>query len=234
MPDEPEPYSSEPSVRRVPPSGGSSAPPRVSPRNDPPALGASQLSPVLRPRGHDRRNGPLDQQRSHGVALGAPIGDQPLGLAALRTVAADAPVLQRRLQAFDLRRGSLLHLYSAWSPRAIGQDHELCSLASCRLPDQRPPFLAGMHRPSLKHSSPRPFCGSSRWSKQARHRCKSTSAAAQAVNHRWTVRFAPYRAGHALHGSPVPRIHRIPSKHRRSSAGGRPPFVRRLRRGSCS
>src|SRR5215475_8501310 len=79
-------------------------PPRVSPGNDPPALVASQLSPVLmrgdsviRPRGNDRLDGPLDQQRSHGVALGAPIGDQPLGLAALRTAAADAPVLQRRL-----------------------------------------------------------------------------------------------------------------------------------------
>ena len=90
--------------------------PRVGTLDDPPALVTSQLSPVLmrgdsvvRPCRGDRLDGTLDQHNAHGVAVVASIGKQPLGLAALRTAATDASVLQRRLQEFDLRGGSLLH-----------------------------------------------------------------------------------------------------------------------------
>jgi hypothetical protein len=43
----------------------------------------------------------------------------------------------------------------------------------------------------------------------------------------------PYLRGSALHGAPVHRIHRMPSKHVRGSAGGRPPRGVPLRRGRC-
>jgi hypothetical protein len=125
-------------------------------------------------------------------------------------------------------------MYSERSTCAIGQYHELCALAAFRLPDQRTPLLAGMNLPSMQHASQCTFWRPSRWSRKARHIFKSTSDAARAVSRRWTVLLAPYLAGSSLHGAPIQRIHRIPSKHWRSSAGGRSPFVRRLRRGRGS
>ena len=206
--------------------------PRVRPFDDPPAPVPPQLTPILMrrpsvvaPCRDDRLDVPLDQQCPRGVAVVAPIRDQPLGPAALRPGAADAPVPQRRLQARDLRGGRLLHVYSERSTRAIGQNHELCSLASFRLPDQRAPFFATMNMPSMKHSSQRTFFPSSSWSRKARHMSSRTPASAHSVSLRWTVLFAPYRFGSSLQGAPVHRIHKMPSKHWRSSTRGRPPCL---------
>ena len=215
--------------------------PRVSALNDPAPLVSSQLAPVL-VRRHavvltsrdDRLNISFDQQSSHFVAVLTPVCNQPLGLAPLGAAASDAPVQERLLKEFHFRGGSLLHVYSERSTRAIGQYHELCSLASFSLPDQRTPFFAVMNMPSMKHSSHRTFFLSSSWSRKARHIFKSTSPSAHCFNRRWTVLLEPYRSGNSLHGAPVQRIQRTPSKHLRSSAGGRPPFVRRLRHGSSA
>jgi hypothetical protein len=76
--------------------------------------------------------------------------------------------------------------------------------------------------PSMKHSSHRTRCRSSNWARNARHRFSSTPVYAHSHNRRCTVLLLPYRGGSAHHGDPVHRIHRIPSKHRRASAGGRP------------
>jgi hypothetical protein len=152
-------------------------PPRVRPLDEPPAPIPPQLTPVLMrrpavvaPCRDDRLAVPLDQQCPRGVAVVSTIRDQPPGPAALGPAPADAPVPQRRLQERYLRGGSLLHVYSEWSSRAIGQYHALCSLAAFRLPDPRAPFFATRHRPSMKHSSQRTFCLSSSWSRKARHR----------------------------------------------------------------
>jgi hypothetical protein len=56
---------------------------------------------------------------------------------------------------------------------------------------------------------------------------------AQRHRRRCTVLFEPYRSGNSLHGAPVQRIHKIPSKHWRSPAGGRPPLRERFRLGRC-
>lgn len=214
--------------------------PRVRPLYDPPTPIPPQLTPVLMrrppvmvPRRNNRLDVPLDQQCPRGIAIISTIGDQPPGPAALGTASADMPVPQRRLQELYPRGGSRLRLYAERSTRAIGQNHELCSLASFRLPDQRAPLFAVMHRPSMKHSSQRTFCLASSWSK-ARHRSSRTPDSAHAISLRWTVLFEPYRLGSSLQSAPVPRIQRTPSKHWRSSAGGQPPFLRFGRLGNCS
>jgi hypothetical protein len=97
-------------------------------------------------------------------------------------------------------------VYSERSTRAIGQCHELCSLASFRLPDQRIPFVALMNMPSMTHASQRTFCRSSSWSSSARHLFKRTSDAAHAVSRRCMVLFEPYLSGNALQGAPVHSI----------------------------
>jgi hypothetical protein len=47
----------------------------------------------------------------------------------------------------------------------------------------------------------------------------------QRASRSWTVLFLPYRSGSSFQGAPVQRIQRIPSKHLRSSAGGRPALI---------
>jgi hypothetical protein len=48
-------------------------------------------------------------------------------------------------------------------------------------------------------------------------------SASQSRSRRQHVVGLPYRRGNSLHGAPVHKIQRIPSKHWRSSARGRPP-----------
>ena len=215
--------------------------PRVCSLDDPSALVSSELPSVLvrgdaivPARRDDWLNVTLEQQRTHLVAVIPTICNQPLGLATFGSASSDAPILQGLFEQFHLRWGSLLHVYSERSTLAIGQYHELCSLASFSLPDQRAPFFAVMNMPSMKHSSHRTFFLSSNWSRKARHMFRSTSDSAHSFKRRWTVLFEPYLSGNSLQGAPVQRIQRMPSKHKRSSAGGRPPFFRRLRLGSSA
>jgi hypothetical protein len=124
-------------------------------------------------------------------------------------------------------------VYSERSTRAIGQYHELCSLAALGLTDFRAPFFAATNMPSMKHSFHRTFCRSLSWSDKARHNFNSTPLSAHWHRRRWTADFEPYRCGNSLQGAPVQRIQRMPSKHWRSLTGGLPPFRLDLRVGSC-
>jgi hypothetical protein len=196
-----------------------------------------QLTPILVGRGgivtaggNDRIDSPLDQQGAHRVAVVAAVGNQSLRLFAAHC----ADVVQRRFEELDFRRGSLLHVNSERSPRAIGQYHKLRSLAALGRPDQGPPFLAVTNVPSTKHSSQCTFWRSSSWSNTARHRFSNTPLWAHWHSRRCTVLGLPCRAGNSLHGAPVHRIHKMPSKHFRSSAGGRPPLGRAARGGNTS
>jgi hypothetical protein len=67
-----------------------------------------------------------------------------------------------------------------------------------------------------------------------RHMVSRTPVSSQSLSRRQHVLALPYRDGRALHGAPVQRIQRIPSKHCRSSTRGRPPWGRAFGRGSCS
>jgi hypothetical protein len=214
--------------------------PRVTPLYDPSSLVPSHLSPVLMrcycvvaPRWNNRLNPSLHKQRPHPIAVVPTVADQPLRLTSLAFARPHLNIVERRFDKFDFRRGSLLQVYSDRSTRAIGQYHKLCSLAAFSLPDQRTPFLARMNMPSMKHSSQRTFCWSESWSRKARQRCSKTSLSAHSVRRRWTALLEPYLSGSSLQGAPVHRIHKMPSKHLRSSSGGRPPFRERLRLGKC-
>lgn len=188
---------------------------------------------VVGTRWDDRLNVSLEQQHSRRVAVVGPIPNQSFGLVASPIAMTNGHTVQCRFQQFHFRRGSLLHVYSERSTRAIGQYHKLCSLASFSLPDQRTPFFAVTNMPSIKHSFHRIFCRSFSWFKKARQRLRSTPFSAHWHSRRCTVLFEPYRSGNSLQGAPVHRIHRMPSKHLRSFAGGRPPVRERFRLGMC-
>jgi hypothetical protein len=167
---------------------------------------------IVRTRRDNRLDVSLDEHRAHLIAVVTAIRNQSPGLAAPGSTASDAAISQRHLQELYFRGGSLLHAYSERSTRAIGQYHELCSLASFSLPDQRAPSFAVMNIPSMKHSSHRTFLRSSNWSRKARHILGSTSDSAHCFKRRLTVLLEPYRSGNSPHGAPVQRIQRMPSK----------------------
>ena len=169
--------------------------PGVTALNDPSPLVASHPSSILVRRNRviaARRDHRFDatfhQKGSHLVAVISSIADQALRLAAPTLACLYLDVVQCRLNEFHLRRGSLLQVYSERSPRAIGQYHKLCSLATFSLPDQWTPFLARMNMPSMKHSSQRTFCRSESWFKKARQRFSQTPVSAHCFRRRWTAR----------------------------------------------
>ena len=215
--------------------------PTVAPLDDPSPFVPSHLAPILVRRDSviaARRDNRLDvvlhQQCSHRVAVISPIPDQPLRLTPFASADLNFSAVERRFNELHLRRGSLLQVYSEPSTRAIGQYHKLCSLAAFSLSDQRTPFFARINIPSMKHSFQRTFCWSDSWSRNARQRFRSSSLSAHSLRRRWSALFEPYLSRSSLQGAPIHRIHRMPSKHLRSSSGGRPPLRERLRVGKCS
>jgi hypothetical protein len=205
--------------------------PRVASLDDQLALIQSQLSSILMccnhvvfERGDNRLDHTINQKCLDLVAVVPTIANQTFRFAVLAFAGFDTNVLQCRLDQGHFHGGSLLHIYSEQSTRAIGQYRKLSPLAAFSLPDQRIPFFARTNIPSMKHSSQRTFCWSESWLRKARHRFRRTSVSAHYLRRRWTVLFEQYFSGNSLHGAPVKRIQRIPLNHFRSSTVGRPPF----------
>ena len=179
---------------------------------------------VVLPLGDDRVNAASSQHRTGGVRVVASIPDEPLRRSFFHGI-------ERRLQQLHLRRGRRVQVKSERSTLAINQYHKLRSFPAFCLAHFEPPFLAEANVPSTKHASQRTCWRSESWAKKA---CQTFSRVPSLVHfrsRRYTLEGWPYREGNSLHGAPVQRIQRIPSKHFRSSLGGRPPFRSFLRQG---
>ena len=215
--------------------------PRVGALDDPSALVPSEFAsilmrrhPVVPTRRDDRLDVTFDQQRTRRIAVLTTVCNQPLRLvrsASLPTSPLDLHRVESAFEQFNFRRGSRLHAYSERSTRAICQYHKLCPLAAFGLAHTLAPFFAVTNMPSTKHSFQRILRASLSWSRKARHKFKRTSLSAHSQRRRWTALFEPYRSGSSLHGAPVQRIHKMPSKHWRLLSGGRPLRLSGLRLG---
>lgn len=203
------------------------------PLDDPAASIAAQFSAilvrcihVLALRRNDRIDASLTQRVAQGVAVIPSIRHQ-----AIRVAPRSARSVRARhgdggeglLEELNFRRGRRVQVCSQRSTLAIDQKHPLRTFASLRLPDLEPPFFAGAKLPSAKHSSQRSLSRSFKSARKARHRLSSVPSASQLKSRRQQVVGLPYLRGSSLQGAPVQRIQRIPSKHFRSSARGRPP-----------
>jgi hypothetical protein len=149
--------------------------PRIRALDHPASLLSSQLASVLMrchvviaPRRKDWFNVALEQHDARGIAVIRAITNQPFRLTPFPVAMTHRHTIQGWFQQLYFRRGSLLHVYSERSTRAIGQYHKLCSLASFSLPDQVPPFFAVTNMPSIKHSFQRIFWRSFNWLRNAR------------------------------------------------------------------
>lgn len=219
------------------------AQPRKRPLDDPTAAVAPQLAPVLVRRirvvllrRDDRFDPTLREPGSQSVAVVAAVQHQPLRFRPrpprpMRTSHLDRG--DRLLEELGLARTGRVQVCSQRSTRAIDQKHPLRTLAALGLPDSGAPFFAGAKLPSPKHSSQRTFSASFNSARNARHNASNVPSSSHWRSRRQQVVELPYARGSIFHGAPLHRIHRMPSKHRRGSAAGRPPRGLCWRRGTC-
>jgi hypothetical protein len=210
----------------------------------PPPLVPTELAPILMgrdrvvaPTRNDRLDPAVDKALPSSIAIESAIGDQTIGVFPRSTRMmrpGDRDRVERRFEEPDFRRGRRVQVNSDRSTRAICQYHKLRSLAPLGLANAEPPFFAGMNVPSMKHSFQRSCCRSFSWARKARHRSSRTPLRVHWDSRRQHVVGLPYRRGSSLQGALVQRIQRMPSKHLRSSAHGRPPFGAGLCAGRCS
>ena len=112
------------------------------------------------------------------------------------------------------------------NPLAVRHHHPLRAFALFGFPDAGPPFFAGAKLPSMKAScqSKAPLESSS--AKKARQISSQTPISSHSFRRRQQVDELGYLLGRSSHLAPVLSIQRIPSRTRRLSAGGLPPFGR--------
>jgi hypothetical protein len=104
----------------------------------------------------------------------------------------------------------------------VDQYHPLRPLATLGLTDGGAPFLAGAKLPSKKVSSHLSRPSSSSAPSKVRHASNQTPSSSHCCSRRQQVEGEGNSSGRKRQAAPVCRIHRMPSKHARFRAGGRP------------
>jgi len=136
----------------------------------------------------------------------------------------DSDFSNNLIKESDLSRRGTVGMASERNTLAIDQYQALRSLAPLGLPDSCAPFFAGKKLASTNTSSHSRMPLWSNSERKARHMSLRTSSSYQSLRRRQQVDGCGYFFGRSFHLAPVLSIHRIPSKTKRSSAGGRPPL----------
>jgi hypothetical protein len=113
----------------------------------------------------------------------------------------------------------------------VSQYHPLRALATLGFTNCFAPFFAGAKLPSKKASSHLNKPSASRAPSKVRHADSQTPRSSHCLNRRQQVEGDGYASGRKRHAAPVCRTHRMPSRHARFDAQGRP-RLSLLRRGS--
>jgi len=136
--------------------------------------------------------------------------------------------IQRCLDQFRFVRGRACHVHSERKTLAARHHHKLCTFSTFGFSHAEAPFFAGQNVPSAKMfiqwSWP---CSSNSWIR-AIQACSQTSRSSQSRNRRQQVLGEGNFSGKSFHRAPLRSTQRMPSKHSRLPAGGRPPLAERL------
>jgi hypothetical protein len=208
--------------------------------NYPPSFISSQFPSIIKfmhssfPGWDNQFNAPVKKSLPKLIAVISLVSNHPLRLLfrSAAALAGNPDRAHRLLGERDLRRGRRYNPDAHRYPLAVDHNHPLRTLAPLGLPDSIAPFFAGAKDPSMKTSShsSRPFSSSS-----PRITCQMSSqtcSSAQKYIRRQQVEGLGYSSGRSCQLAPVLRIQRIPSRQRRLSTQGRPPFLLLGSRGS--
>jgi hypothetical protein len=190
-----------------------------------PQCSAIRIAPLLAilPVRGDQLDAAFLQSLAQRIGIIGGVGDHPfrfLPRTAFRSQHADLGERGFRKRNF-VRRGTF-QPNSQRKTLTVDQYHPLCPLAPLGFPDGRAPFFAGAKLPSRKVSSHFSKPSSSSAPSRVRHACSQTPSSSHCLRRRQQVEGAGNSSGKNRHAAPVCRIHRMPSKHPRFDAQGRP------------
>ena len=202
--------------------------PGIGSLDDPSAFVAAQFAAifvaplfVVTPIGRDQLDAAFLQTFPQRVRIIGSVGNHPLRLllgTAFGARDVDFGECGFRKTSFS-RRGTL---QPNSQRKILTVDHPLRALATLRFIDRSAPFLAGAKLPSMKHSSHFSRSSPSRAPSSARQALSQTSSSSHCLSRRRQVAGEVYSSDRNRQAAPVCRIHRMPSKHARFDAQGRP------------
>ena len=215
--------------------------PRVRALNDPPPQIAAQATTVLedvRPgaeMGDDQLNAAALEASPERPTVVAAVGNDALRV--LPRTPGPRPRhryrRERRFRELDFVDIGSRKVDSERKTRAVDQYHKLCPLTFACRADASAPFFAGANVPSIKASLQSICLASSSSLRNARQSVSQTPAASHSWSRRQQLAYAGNSLGMSFQRAPVRSTHRIPSRHARSSARGRPPFGFSFAFGKC-
>lgn len=217
------------------------AEPCVGSFDDPAPFVAAQLASIFMLSvlavlavGHDEVDAALLQPFAQGVRVVGAVGDHAFRLLSRPAFGAgDFDLGERGFRKRSFSRRGTFQPNSQWKTLAVDQYHPLRALAPLGFTDGGAPFFAGAKLPSRKVSShfsrPSPSSAPS----SARQASSHTSSSSHCFNRRQQVAGDGYLSGRNRHAAPVCNTHRMPSRHARLDAHGRPRLsLRRLGSGN--
>ena len=209
--------------------------PRVGTLDDPAAFIAPEFSSiciapglVVLPVRCDQFNASLLQALAQRIGIVSAVGNHPLRILSRWALwLGDADFRECGFRKRNFCRRGTFQPNSQRNTFTVCQYHPLRALAALGFADREAPFFAGAKLPSRKVSSQRSRPFSSSAPSRARHASRQTPSSCQRCNRRQQVEGEGNSSGKNRQAAPVCRIHRIPSKHPRFAAGGRPRRSRR-------
>ena len=215
--------------------------PGIGSLHDPTSLITAQLaaifvSPtlVVLPVRREQFDTTLFQSLAERVGVVAAVGDHALGLLPGPSLRAwDTDFGERGFRKRNFCRRGTFQPNSQRKTLTVDQYHPLRALAPLGFADGKAPFFAGAKLPSKKVSSHRSSPSSSSAPSNARQASSQTPSSSHCFSRRQQVEGEGNSSGRKRHAAPVCRIHRMPSKHARFDAHGRPRLsLRRLGAGN--
>lgn len=208
--------------------------------DDPSAPIAAETASILiqmlpmRTMGDNQLDAATLQPLPQGATVVAAIGDNAGGLLLRTSRARTAHGYrgERRFREVALGEIGRRKVHSERNTRAVDQYHELRPLTLACVADASAPFFAGANVPSRKASLQSSWARPSNSLRKARQRDNQTSWRSHSPSRRQHVVGLGKCSGKSRHRAPVRSTQRMPSKHPRSGARGRPPRRWRLGFGS--
>jgi hypothetical protein len=193
----------------------------VTTQSAPIVAGRAATSAPMRADQHDAA---LEQTPAQRVAIISAIGNDPQR-SALRSSPPRARYRNARQsrfgQSYFPRRGGA-KLTSQRNTRAVCHHHPLRTFATFGFTHAEPPFLAGAKLPSKNTSLQLSLPWASSCPSKPRQIPNQTSRSSHSCKRRQQVLAEGYSAGKSRQRAPLRKTHKIPSKTRRASLGGRP------------
>ena len=184
--------------------------------------------PIVLPVRRDQLDAAFLQSFAQRIGIVGGVGNHPFRLLPRTALAPrNRNFGERGLRKCNFVRSGTFQPNSQRKTLTVDQYHPLRPLAPLGFADGRAPFFAGAKLPSRKASSHFNRPSSSSAPSSVRHAFSQTPSSSHCLSRRQQVEGEGNSSGKNRHAAPVCSTHRMPSKHPRFDAQGRPRLSRR-------